>query len=63
MEETHVWHVEYILQAMWKQLSISVSSPMKYQKKNTYDQNYNEYSFDSSVLTQNLIHATESKRN
>ncbi len=32
MEETHVWHVEYILQATWKQLSISVSSPMKYTK-------------------------------
>jgi hypothetical protein len=31
--DTHVWHVEYILQAMWKELSISVSSPMKYKKK------------------------------
>jgi hypothetical protein len=30
--DTHVWHVEYILQAMWKELSISVSSPMKYKK-------------------------------
>jgi hypothetical protein len=32
-------------------------------KINTYDQNYNEYSFDSSVLTKNSIYATASKRN
>ncbi len=33
------------------------------QKNNTYDQKYNEYSFDSSVLTKNSIHVTKSKRN